>query len=264
MQLRLPLLGVRGQLEQMPPDIGTCQSEYQEQPPDQLACNPYVNAELKLECTVRLLLEEEGSLLSEGMTIDWFYGPLLLPGTPKTESKLAMNRLDNMQENITIREEMVISGSSMHKRSHMELRGLDEFDVGRYWCGIRIDSAELMILSDPVPLQLPSRYTGFEACSATVPQSKQEVKCATWIFGTSTSPHINTTPPPPTITASVETAPADGEDSDDEGPVMVFYIAVAILIAFGVIITGLVSAVVAMCIKYRTTMKSRIVTLIII
>lgn len=182
-----------------------CRSEYLEQPPDQLMCNPYINMELKLECIVSLLTTDP---LSGRVTVDWFHSSSLQL-TPKAaaENQLAINRLDSAQDNITIREQILVSELHMalRVRSRLEVTKLDEFDTGQYWCGIHIDSTELMVLSDPVLLQHPSEYADLNACSTAVAQSKTERKCATWSFNPSTSPTIpqSTATEFPSATSSV-------------------------------------------------------------
>lgn len=260
--------------ERESPDIGMCQSEYLEQPPDQLTCNPYFNTELKLECTVSLLA---AGPLSGRLTVDWFHSASTLGDFQDTaDVPLAINRLDDMQDNITIREQVMVGGSSLRVRSRLEVLDLDEMDVGQYWCGIRIDSMEWMVLSDPVLLQDPGEYVNLLPCSTTVAQSKHERKCAAWSFGPSipqiTMPPQSTDSPSathsttepeilsaqPTVQQDGNTTSTDSDDKEqDDGPLMEFYIAVGILVAFGSIITALVSLVACMCIKYRKVLRGK-------
>ena len=271
----------------MPPGTGMCLSEYLEQPPNQLTCNPYINKELKLECTVSLLQRET---LTGRLTVDWYRRPLLLNDTTTSnQNRLSISRI-NPSQNITIQEQMLVSESMSRVRSRLEIRELDASDVGQYWCGIRIDSTEWMILSDSVPLQDPSEYTGLDPCSVSVAQSKRERKCATWKFEPLPSP-----PSPVSTGQGIETTETTNSVSDSNGstrstasstaatssstvatsssnittpsstslpekensdPQMEFYIAVGIVAALGTTITALVSLMICMCIKYKRMSRS--------
>lgn len=243
-----------------------CQSEYLEQPPNQLTCNPYLNMELKLECTVSLL---DAGALSGRLAVDWFHSTSLLDDLQSSAGNpLAINRLDDMQENVTIREQAVIGRSSVRVRSRLELLNLSEMDVGQYWCGIRIDSMEWMVLSDPVLLLHPEEYADLLSCSTTVAQSKRERKCATWSFGPSSPLTTMAVVEPsgllplPTVLPSAEPTISDATtsmgSSGEPGPQMEFYIAIGILVAFGSLITALVSLMACMCIKYRKAMRGKL------
>ena len=165
-----------------------CQLEYVEQPPDQLTCNPYLNMELKLECTVSLLSESQ---LQTGkqLVVYWYHSPSVRrdPQTT-TSSPLAITRLDDAQNNVSIREQMMLVGSDVRLRSQLEVGlRLDSLDgVGKYWCGVRSESIEWMVLSDPLQLQGPAEYEDFPSCRTTRAQSKKERKCASWSFKPST------------------------------------------------------------------------------
>lgn len=232
-------------------DTGMCQSEYLEQPPNQLTCNPYLNAELKFECTVSLLTGVQGGPLA----VEWFHSPTS-PHVNTTEN-VAINRLDNAQENITIQEQMVASGSMVRVRSRLEVLQLDEFDVGKFWCGIRIGSIEWMVLSDPLLLQPPSDYADLLPCSTTEPQSKRERKCASWSFAPQPSTLSPSSPQPPQSSGTMGGATAVGEttsvspDDEGRGPFMEFYVAVAVVAALGSVITTLVTLVACMCVRLR-------------
>ena len=192
-------------------DFGTCQSEFLQQPPDQLQCNPYINAELRLDCIVSI--PATGPLAGR-LSVEWFHNTMLFD-TPQvtTGNQLAISRLDSAQENITVREQMMpASSNSLQKRvrSRLEVRRLDEHDIGQYWCGIRIDSSEWVLLSDPLLLEHPGEYLGLEPCSTTVAQSKRERKCATWSF------EAQTTPPPPLTFTTSPSVPVPGPSSIPE------------------------------------------------
>lgn len=264
-----------------------CQSEYLEQPPDQLTCNPYSNEELKLECTVSVF---PGGTLSGRLIVDWFRSPLLedsLAG--ENETQQAISRLDNSWGNIAIQEQTRLLQSNLQVRSRLEVERLDESDVGQYWCGIRIDLTEWMILSDPVPLRSPSKYEGLHPCSTSVAQSKRERKCAMWRFQPPPSP---SSPSPPqtaplpgpvkttnsnTVTevtrneittdleqsttissGSVSSGTEIREETEIGALTMEFYIAVGILAAFGTVITVLISLVICMCIKYKKMLHGKL------
>ena len=248
-----------------------CQSEYLEQPPDELTCDPYINMELKLECTVSLL---DAGTLSGRLTVDWFHSASSLSNLQVSpDNPLAISRLDNVQENVTIREQVMSVRSGVRVRSRLEVLRLDEKDVGQYWCGIRIDSMEWMVLSDPVLLQGPQEYADLLPCSMTLAQSKRERKCATWSFKPPVPP-LPISPQPtefplltlptlritePELQTSAGTTVQDGteidEEESDDGPSMELYIAIGILVASGSIITALVSLVVCMCIKHRIILR---------
>lgn len=205
----------------------------------------------------------------------------MLLGTPEVtaENQLAINRLDSAQENITIREQMMISSNSLRVRvrSQLEVRRLDQYDVGRYWCGIRIDSSEWMLLSDSLLLEQPSEYVGLEPCSTNVAQSKRERKCATWSFNAqpTTSPSVET-PETTTLEEKSETASPPLEPNttvknimswptseltdermttskplkgDNEDLGLLLGVAIGVLVTFGVVIMSLTAVVVCMCIK---------------
>lgn len=261
-----------------PPEIGMCQSEYLEQPPNQLTCNPYVNTELKLECTVSLL--NAGPLSVVRLTVDWFYSASALSDLQtSTDEPLAISRLNGVQENVTIREQVMVGASNVQVRSRLEVLRLDELDVGQYWCGIRIDSLEWMVLSDPVLLQDPQEYANLLPCSTTLAQSKQERKCATWSFrpsvpqstmsSQSTGPSsmasstLSTTEPEldsaeTTVQGDTAISTSSDEEKPDDSPWMEFYVAIGILAALGSVITALVSLVACMCLKYRIILRGKL------
>lgn len=270
---------------------GMCQTEYLEQPPDQLTCNPYPNAELRLECIVSM--STSGSL-SGRLSVDWFHRPMLpdTTETATTDDQLSINRLaDSAQGDITIREQRrEVTGGSLQVRSRLEVRGLDQSDVGQYWCGIRIDSEKWTILSDPLLLEEPEEYVGLGTCSMTTGQSKRERKCAMWSFkpqqptdattdsvntttslstpngpqeelGTQTEPRV---PLSMSNTEDVDVLTDDGtttelpEESTGSGPLI--YIAVGILVGFGIVIIGLFVLVLCMCVKYRKMQKGEAIS----
>lgn len=196
------------------------------------------------------------------LAVEWFHSPT----SPQTTTEnMAINRLDNVQENITILEQMVASGSMVRVRSRLEVSQLDELDIGKFWCGIRIGSMEWMVLSDPVLLQNPNDYADLLPCSTTEAQSKRERKCASWSFvpqttsaaPTSTSSETSSSNPQPSQSSGTIGATAVGEttsvpsDNGGRGPFMEFYVAVSIVVALGSITTTLVTLVVCMCIRLR-------------
>jgi hypothetical protein len=253
--------------------IGMCQSEYLEQPPDQLSCNPYLNMELKLECTVSL--HDAGTL--SGRTVDWFHSTSALGDLqPSTDNPLAISRLDNAQENITIREQVMARTSSVRVRSRLEVMKLNEMNIGQYWCGIRIDSMEWMVLSDPVLLQDLEYYVNLEPCSTDSAQSKLERKCATWSFNSQTTPLQSTETPSvlpthptsedllPIATTSTQngtTTESTEEEQVGNSPSMGFYIAIGIMAALVSISTALVSLVACMYIKYRKVLRGKLLAI---
>ena len=254
------------------------------------------------------------SLLTSGakggpLAIEWFHSPTSPPITTGnvTTENIAINRLNNVQENVMIPEQQTIEERSMVRvRSRLEVAQLDEFGVGKFWCGIRIGSMEWMVPSDPVLLQPPDEYANLLPCGTTEVQSKQERKCASWSF-TSTStatmgsetPSSNlqpvtssgttgataggetttadSNPQPVTSPRSLTGATAGGDsnpqpvtsplssgttgataggetttaDNGGRGPFMEFYIAVAVVVALGSIITFSVILVVCMYIRLR-------------
>lgn len=244
------------------PNIGTCQSEFLEQPPDQLACNPYPNTELRLDCIVSV---PSTGPLSGRLSVGWFHSSSQ-PGTH--ENQLVISRLDSTQENVTIREQtMPVNTNNLQKRvrSRLEVRRLDEHSIGQYWCGIRFDSSEWMLLSDPLLLEPPGEYAGLEPCNTTMGQSKRERKCATWSFkvqptSPSASPSLPTTVTTSdefesTFTTDARTidgeATTSGELENGKGLRLLTVVAISVLATFGVIIMGLAALVIFMCVKYR-------------
>ena len=257
------------------PGTESCQFEYLVQPPEELYCNPYINAELKLECEVSILV---GVPLTGKLHVDWFHS--LHP-----TSNIQIDRiLRNYSEDIIIRKKMIENGTNMIVRSHLEVKSLKAFDSGKYWCRIRDPLLEQMFPSDSVVIKHPTMYSNSNPCSRTSAQSKQERKCALQIFNSS----VPQSTPSSSSTSSLQTSSANSESpsfkslmtpseiqtnstvnaspgtTDGETTSftsekeMEFYITVAILIVFGLVIAVLLPLVVYLTVKYRKMLKGNI------
>lgn len=271
----------------LPPCVDdlSCPLEYLEQPPDQLNCNPYPRGELLLECTVSLqseFLHHHGLSVSE-QKINWFHSQNR-PEAGETEvvpegstyqneqTPLTAVQLEDMQENVSIREQtrVIGSGSKVQVRSRLELYGLNESDVGEYWCVIHLNYTDESLPeagvapSDSVLLGHPCEYAHREQCSTNIAQSKQENKCALrsiaplpWLSASTIIPDGTATTPPSVAEKATLVGENSEEQSEEKGPTILkeFYIALGILIAFGSVIGVLALVMVCTCVHYRRMLK---------
>ena len=190
----------------------TCPCEYIEQPPNELQCNPYQLAELRLECTILI----PSSQLSKGIV--WFRSHLQTPSdAPEAVSDTGLDRwfvdrLGNEQPNIQILQQNLPSsdGRNMWIRSQLRISNLNDSYIGDYVCRVVVDGSEWLIPSDSVYLQQSSSYTHFGPCSSQFAQSKQERKCAGWDVRNSMSPTTRTSTSQSTPSTSTDqNAPTD-------------------------------------------------------
>ena len=195
-----------------------CPLEYTEQPPDELLCNPYTNAELRLECTVVAQTQ-----LSQIPKIIWYRSqynvPQQLPNRQREESQSQSKRnaggqritqrLDNTQTGVLIRKQSSTSSNTgfYSVRSRLQLSNLVASDSGEYWCAIELNGQELEVSSDEVFLREPAFYSQIStACSTTGALSKQERKCAVSMASTSTNSVQSTTQGHDAITTAPKSA----------------------------------------------------------
>ena len=299
-------------------DSSSCQVEYIEQPPDQLLCNPYINAELRLECTVTAQPDQNPTLV-------WYRRQLVQTqqsqqqqeqeesrSRSKRSEQWIVERL-NPSQDVLIFHQARTSTMSTAARSRLMLRNLGGSDSGEYYCVAQINGEELTVPSDALFLQEFAFYSSLDACATTNALSKEERKCAdgsTVATASSSVPDISSSPAkPPTMTVSKPPSGNDGKagagttttavpnpidmemvrtpettvdptqagNTDDSGSVsaeeeliptnndmemdenpnviLELYIAIAILVIFGVIIVILIPITVWMCLKKRKTRK---------
>ena len=238
----------------------SCPLEYLEQPPDQLDCNPFTRGELLLECTAihhpqALPLDD---FSSSALTVNWYHRPeaggrlapmeddiLLEEGTALTNVQLV-----DLQDHISIREQQhgITSSGSLLGQSSLQLYGLNESNVGAYWCSILLshsnDSSPSghVAPSDPVLLGHVQEHAHKEQCSTNIAQSKQVNKCA--LRGILPLPALGE------VTVEEEEEEVEGKGLQRE-----FYTALAILIAFGSTTAVLALAGVCTYIQYRKKLK---------
>ena len=168
-----------------------CQYEYTEQPPHQIQCNPYINSQLKLECTVEAPLNQFPQVV-------WFRSRF----HQDPESGMdwwIMERLDGSLPGILVREQHRLSSNSYTMRSQLQISSLDNSDIGDYWCRIVVDGTQWLIPSDTFFLQHSSTYSQYSACTTRFAQSKLERKCA------AREPSTATTEAPTTMTVDTTT-----------------------------------------------------------
>ena len=169
----------------------TCQVEYTEQPPDQLQCNPYTNAELRLECTVVAQPNHTPRLF-------WFRSRHMQqyqqqqqqqqqeqqqqPGqqSDSESDQWVIERLEASQAGVVIHDQQRTSSTSYSVRSRLVLSNLDSLDSGDYWCRVLLNGDEWTVPSDAVYLREATYYTQLGACSTSGALSKDEGRCADW------------------------------------------------------------------------------------
>ncbi len=248
---------------------GGCRCEYIEQPPNELQCNPYRNAELRLECTILFPSSQTNK------EVVWFRSQLQTqnPEITETHSNLdvwSMNRLDLSHPNIQIREQRQASTTTQSTwvRSQLVITDLNDSDVGNYWCKIKDENEnEGFIPSDSVYLQPANAYSNFGECSDQSAQSKEERKCADWDTTGSTDPiptqYTRTESSQPMTTEHVLSTSATNETPDTVGEGFTeeddrrrsltneLYISISILVLFGVMVLVLAPATLCLCVKRR-------------
>ena len=266
---------------------GTCSCEYIEQPPNELQCNPYQNLEFVLECTILFPVSQtDKSIVWFRSQLQSPTQEAKETGSDSDLDLWQIDRLSEMQPGVQIREQSMQTqdGQNIWKRSQLAISDLNDSYVGDYWCRIK-DGNDWLIPSDSVYLQQASTYSHFGACSQEFAQSKQERKCAGWIAtvtppenattessvlteGTTVQPltkeeissaHPSTEEDIFSITAHAQTVAVsnvtDDEDLDDEARARSlateFYIAISILVLFGVMVLIFAPATLYMCIKRR-------------
>lgn len=198
-------------------DSSTCQVEYTEQPPDQLQCNPYINAQLRLECTVTAQPNQSPALL-------WYRRQLVQQAQQnqpqqrqqqddedeeneehsrsKRSEQWIIERL-NPSQDIFIYHQARNSLMSTAARSRLVLTNLGgSTDSGEYYCVAQVNGVELPVPSDAVFLREPTFYSGLGACAATGALSKQENKCADGSIVATTA--SSSAPDTPTVTPTAK------------------------------------------------------------
>ncbi len=161
--------------------LGTCQFLYTEQPPDELTCNPYIDGELRLECTVEVPLNSNES------AVDWFYSesPTTLPsgcnGTQLSTNQTARISVLTMPDNL-------VNGMRFI-RTQLRVFELNDIHVGVYWCKVRAEGVTGLLPSDSLYLQPSATYGHLEPCPTNQALSKEENKCAqpSLVFDSSTA-----------------------------------------------------------------------------
>ena len=266
---------------------GTCSCEYIEQPPNELQCNPYQNSELVLECTILFPVSlADKSIVWFRSQLQSPSGEAKETGSDSDLDLWQIDRLTGLQPGVQIREQSMqsLNGQNIWARSQLVISDLNDSYVGDYWCRIK-DGEEWLMPSDSVYLQQASTYSHFGACSQEFAQSKQERKCAGWIAtvtppenatteylaytqGTTTQPSTEeeTSSPHPSTeedifspTTRAQTVAVsnvtDDEDLDDEvsarSLATELYIAISILVLFGVMVLIFAPATLYMYIKRR-------------
>ena len=188
-------------------DSSTCQVEYIEQPPDQLQCNPYINAELRLECTVTAQPNQSPSLV-------WYRRQLVQTqqsqqqqqqqeeedeegeqsqSRSKRSERWIIEKL-NPSQDVYIFHQVRNSPMSSSARSRLVLTNLGGSDSGEYYCVAQVGGVELAVPSDAVFLREPAFYSSLGACATTSALSKQENKCADASTVSSSVPDIGSQP----------------------------------------------------------------------
>lgn len=152
-----------------------CSHKYIEQPPNDIQCNPYQMAELKLECTVHI----PSSQLNREVV--WFHKSSVPASDLHSETGTFLNtKLHNMQPNILIRQQkQTLSGSPQVTwvRSQLQISNLnDSYPIGAYYCSIQVDGVE-ETPSDSIYLEPSNAYSHLGACSRLFALSKAESKC---------------------------------------------------------------------------------------
>lgn len=267
--------------------------EYLEQPPDELDCNPYPRGELLLECTASLQSQSlhHHDTPPSTMAVNWYHSQhrpkvgereILAEEVMYQENRIPpiITLLNNSQDNVSIVEHTsaMVSGGKVLIRSHLEVYGLSESDVGAYWCSIHLNYTSESLFettvapSDSVLLRHPREHAHRVHCSTNIAQSKQEKKCA---LLNSIPPTLPALPRPgnkatiipgsevTTITLQISAEQAtlvsekftEEEEEEGMGLLKEFYVALSILIAFGSVIAALVLTVVCTCVKYRKMLK---------
>ncbi len=148
----------------------SCEYLYIEQPPTELACNPYFNMELRLECTVEVPLESSESIVT------WFHS--VSPTPPP--SPCSMNQLStNLTESIfVLTMPNSIRNGRRFVRTQLRIRGLTDSRVGSYWCMVQDPGQNRLLPSDLLFLQPAAVYANLLPCPTTQAVSKEENKCA--------------------------------------------------------------------------------------
>ena len=121
---------------------------YEEQPPTNLECNPYLNNELRLVCRI------EGP--TQLAIIRWYWVPL---------NTQQLQRLNQSSGKYEITQQSRTTTSFRDLRSRLDIRQLSDSDAGRYFCQAELGNGTLLTPSDELILNVQSAYTVLTACS---------------------------------------------------------------------------------------------------
>lgn len=141
---------------------GRCRYAYTRQPLDEAFCNPYLNGELRLECSVF------GPLFST-IRIVWFRS--------LGADNCHIQQVEERQNVVDIQQEHFFSDRRA-VRSLLRVRNLDDADSGAYWCRILANETELLTPSNSLTLEVSAAYANLPPCSTTAGLSEMESKCA--------------------------------------------------------------------------------------
>ena len=155
-----------------------CVYTYQEQPLTNLECNPYPNDNLRLSCEVQGPAQLEFS-------ITWYWMPL----TSQQPQRLL--NTGNYVLQFTRRS----NGSFQSQRSRVQVRQLNDNDVGWYFCQPMLSNGSLLTPSNRLFLEMQSVYSVVNApsCSLWAQFTTTAQSCAS--IASDTSSTVSTTKP---------------------------------------------------------------------
>ena len=175
------------------PAFADCPYFYSEQPPPPpLGCNPFVERELRLECTVHGPADVDFQL-------DWFRRHSdTIPSTATGYDGAAVMLGGDSSASI---QSQVRNGTRRSIRSQLRVQLSTDAPFGNtsYWCSLThpvAAAASVTLPSDAFVLQVPEFYQGLPNCGA-VPQSIHREKCA-----------ISSIPQPPSPSAASPVMPS--------------------------------------------------------
>ena len=160
--------------------LAGCTYTYQEQPPTNLSCNPYLNKELRLKCAVR-------GPAQLAFSIVWYWEPMNI-NNRQPQHLSHTSKYD-------FRPNSVVDSNSRTHKSLLRVLHLNDNDTGWYFCRGNLPNGTLLTPSNKFLLDMKSAYTNDSLRNSTCPDQAQTTRvpsCANITNGTST---VGTTAP---------------------------------------------------------------------
>ena len=144
-------------------DTSECVYRYEEQPPTNLECNPYLNDMLVLVCNV------EGPTQLAFTPFRWYWVPL---------NTQQIRRLNESRDKYRITQQAITPTSSRGLRSQLGVLQLNDSDAGRYFCRAGLSNGTLLTPSNELILNVQSTYTNISSMCLVQQLTNTTTSCA--------------------------------------------------------------------------------------